>query len=186
MESSSTDKLEVSISLDVAELHSEEMENKHMLEEEQSISSSYGECRICQVEDSIDEMDAPCRCNGTLKFAHRDCIQQWINLRYKTTCEICIQPYEGGYTITVPPPAPPPQPTRREVVEAIRARRAYVTVDAEIYRARLNAANSAILGRSVLCRIAPFIVICFYILVITGNIGPEFDQLLRLRRPSAS
>ncbi|KAL6191231.1 hypothetical protein ACLB2K_037622 [Fragaria x ananassa] len=157
---SCSDKSEVSV--DFAEVDSEEMtddmEIKLMLEES-LISSSCTECRICQVEDSVNEMEAPCRCNGTLKFAHRDCIQQWINLSYKATCEICKQPYEGGYRIPVPPPTPPPrQPTRREALDAIRARRAHVVVDAEVYQARLNAANSAILGRSLGCRIAPVLV----------------------------
>ncbi|XP_061995022.1 uncharacterized protein LOC133712927 isoform X2 [Rosa rugosa] len=169
MENSSTDKSEVCV--DAAEVDSEEMtedmETKHMLEHDPSFSNSCIECRICQVEDSIDEMESPCRCNGTLKFAHRDCIQQWINLSYKTTCEICNQPYEGGYTIPVPPPAPPPrQPTRREALDTIRARRAHVAVDAEVYRARLNAANSAILGRSFVCRIAPVILAIFFCVLI--------------------
>ncbi|KAM5569487.1 hypothetical protein ABKV19_016817 [Rosa sericea] len=170
MENSSTDKSEVSV--DAAEVDSEEMtedmETKHMLEQDPSFSNSCIECRICQVEDSIDEMESPCRCNGTLKFAHRDCIQQWINLSYKTTCEICNQPYEGGYTIPVLPPAPPPrQPTRREALDTIRARRAHVAVDAEVYRARLNAANSAILGRSFVRRIAP-VILAIFLCVLVG------------------
>lgn len=65
---SCSDKSEVSV--DFAEVDSEEMtddmEIKLMLEES-LISSSCTECRICQVEDSVNEMEAPCRCNGTLK-----------------------------------------------------------------------------------------------------------------------
>nr|XP_011464131.1 PREDICTED: uncharacterized protein LOC101301206 isoform X1 [Fragaria vesca subsp. vesca] len=177
---SCSDKSEVSV--DFAEVDSEEMtddmEIKLMLEES-LISSSCTECRICQVEDSVNEMEAPCRCNGTLTFAHRDCIQQWINLSYKATCEICKQPYEGGYRIPVPPPTPPPrQPTRREALDAIRARRAHVVVDAEVYQARLNAANSSILGRSLGCRIAPVLVFCLYIIVIIiiSNIASDSQR----------
>ncbi|CAN6574788.1 unnamed protein product [Malus baccata var. baccata] len=43
------------------------------------------ECRICQEEDYLHKLEAPCRCNGTLKFAHRDCVQKWINERLSMT-----------------------------------------------------------------------------------------------------
>ncbi|XP_024179186.1 uncharacterized protein LOC112185214 [Rosa chinensis] len=130
MESSSSESLEVSVST-VAESVREEAGN--MPEDERSSSVSLTtvlspECRICQTEDSIDHTEAPCRCNGTLKFAHRDCIQRWVNSRFKATCEICNQ-YEGGYRVTVPPPATPPQPTRREIEEIRR-----VMEEAEGYR----------------------------------------------------
>ncbi|ONI19253.1 hypothetical protein PRUPE_3G267400 [Prunus persica] len=62
------------------------------------------ECRICQEEDFMDKLEAPCLCNGTLKFAHRDCIQRWINERLSMICEICKQPYQPDYTMVLPPP----------------------------------------------------------------------------------
>ncbi|KAL6135631.1 hypothetical protein ACLB2K_067858 [Fragaria x ananassa] len=134
------------------------------------------ECRICQTEDSIDHMEAPCRCNGTLKFAHRACIQQWINSRFKTTCEICNRPYKGGYRVTVPPPASPPQPTNRQIEEIRRvleeAERLHAAAArAEVYLARLNAANNAVLSRSALCRIAVVVVFGLYILIIASNLS---------------
>ncbi|CAJ1939347.1 unnamed protein product [Sphenostylis stenocarpa] len=49
------------------------------------------ECRICQEEDQVQAMEAPCSCNGTLKFAHRKCIQRWCNKKGNTICEICNQ-----------------------------------------------------------------------------------------------
>nr|XP_011467962.1 PREDICTED: uncharacterized protein LOC105352460 isoform X2 [Fragaria vesca subsp. vesca] len=129
------------------------------------------ECRICQTEDSIDHMEAPCRCNGTLKFTHRACIQQWINSRFKTTCEICNQPYKGDYRVTVPPPASPPQPTNRQIEEIRRvleeAERLHAAAArAEVYLARLNAANNAVLSRSALCRIAVLVLLVFLCIVI--------------------
>ncbi|XP_050138848.1 uncharacterized protein LOC126615138 [Malus sylvestris] len=66
-------------------------------------------CRICHEEEtgsSDKTMEAPCACSGTVKFAHRDCIQRWCNEKGNTTCEICLQSYEPGYT------APPPKKTQ--------------------------------------------------------------------------
>ncbi|KAK3002371.1 hypothetical protein RJ639_022532, partial [Escallonia herrerae] len=60
------------------------------------------ECRICQEEDDEHDMEVPCACNGTLKFAHRKCIQKWCNKKGDITCEICNQVYSPNYTL---PPA---------------------------------------------------------------------------------
>uniref|UniRef100_A0A5B7B2I1 Putative RING/FYVE/PHD zinc finger superfamily protein isoform 1 n=1 Tax=Davidia involucrata TaxID=16924 RepID=A0A5B7B2I1_DAVIN len=61
------------------------------------------ECRICQEEDSIKNLDTPCACSGSLKYAHRKCVQHWCNEKGDITCEICHKPYQPGYT------APPPR-----------------------------------------------------------------------------
>ncbi|PNX55963.1 E3 ubiquitin-protein ligase march6, partial [Trifolium pratense] len=49
--------------------------------------------RICHEEEfeSFKSLEAPCACSGTVKFAHRDCIQTWCNEKGNTTCEICLQ-----------------------------------------------------------------------------------------------
>ncbi|XP_041018297.1 E3 ubiquitin-protein ligase MARCHF8 [Juglans microcarpa x Juglans regia] len=62
--------------------------------------SIYSYCRICHEEESesCKSLEAPCACSGTVKFAHRDCIQRWCNEKGNTTCEICLQQYEPGYT----------------------------------------------------------------------------------------
>ncbi|KMT10820.1 hypothetical protein BVRB_5g114740 [Beta vulgaris subsp. vulgaris] len=63
------------------------------------------ECRICQEEDSAKNLEVPCSCSGSLKYAHRKCVQRWCNEKGDIICEICHQPYQSGYT------APPPPPT---------------------------------------------------------------------------
>ncbi|KAJ8773727.1 hypothetical protein K2173_006377 [Erythroxylum novogranatense] len=63
------------------------------------------ECRICQEEDSVCNLETPCACSGSLKYAHRKCVQHWCNEKGDTTCEICHQPYQPGYTA---PSSPPP------------------------------------------------------------------------------
>ncbi|XVF11921.1 hypothetical protein REPUB_Repub08aG0069700 [Reevesia pubescens] len=62
------------------------------------------DCRICQEEDSIKNLETPCACSGSLKFAHRKCVQRWCNEKGDITCEICHQPYQPGYTAPPPPP----------------------------------------------------------------------------------
>lgn len=61
------------------------------------------ECRICQEEDDDNSLESPCACNGTLKFAHRKCIQKWCNKKGDITCEICNQVFTPDYS---PPPKP--------------------------------------------------------------------------------
>lgn len=43
-------------------------------------------------------MESPCSCSGTIKFAHRECIQRWCNEKGNTVCELCSREYEPGYT----------------------------------------------------------------------------------------
>ncbi|KAD6119285.1 hypothetical protein E3N88_10556 [Mikania micrantha] len=54
------------------------------------------ECRICQEEDTIKNLEVPCACNGS--FAHRKCVQRWCNEKGDTICEICHKAYEPNYT----------------------------------------------------------------------------------------
>ncbi|XP_044467710.1 uncharacterized protein LOC123197462 isoform X2 [Mangifera indica] len=60
------------------------------------------ECRICHDEDQVSNMEIPCSCCGSLKYAHRKCVQRWCNEKGDTICEICLEQYKPGYT------APPP------------------------------------------------------------------------------
>ncbi|XP_010554013.1 PREDICTED: uncharacterized protein LOC104823916 [Tarenaya hassleriana] len=62
------------------------------------------ECRICHDEDLNSEMETPCSCSGSLKHAHRRCVQRWCNEKGDTICEICHQQFEPDYTAPPPPP----------------------------------------------------------------------------------
>ncbi|CAN6452549.1 unnamed protein product [Victoria cruziana] len=59
------------------------------------------ECRICQEEEERFNLEAPCGCSGSAKYAHRKCVQRWCDEKGNTVCEICRQPYESGYTVNV-------------------------------------------------------------------------------------
>lgn len=73
-----------------------------------SSSSSVNFCRIChEEEDENSSLESPCSCSGTLKFAHRRCIQRWCDEKGNNACEICLQKFEPGYVVTRPPAAKP-------------------------------------------------------------------------------
>ncbi|CAI0431487.1 unnamed protein product, partial [Linum tenue] len=73
------------------------------------------ECRICQEEDSLVNLEVPCACSGSLKYAHRKCVQRWCNEKGDIICEICHKPYQPGYT--APPPPPQPEDTAIDIGE---------------------------------------------------------------------
>nr|GLL47596.1 uncharacterized protein LOC109161612 [Ipomoea trifida] len=87
---------------------SSEKEDDEMMEDEGAPLIGIAECRICQEEESINNLEIPCSCSGSLKYAHRKCVQHWCNEKGDTICEICHQPYQPGYTA---PPRSPPEDT---------------------------------------------------------------------------
>ncbi|KAI5684340.1 hypothetical protein M9H77_05568 [Catharanthus roseus] len=56
------------------------------------------ECKICHDEDEDSNMEIPCSCSGSLKYAHRKCVQRWCNVKGDTICEICRQHFKPGYS----------------------------------------------------------------------------------------
>ncbi|PON33457.1 Zinc finger, RING-CH-type [Parasponia andersonii] len=82
-----------------------QLEEDEGLDEEEPLIQT-AECRICQEEDSLKDLETPCACSGSLKYAHRKCVQHWCNEKGDTICEICHQPYQPGYTAPPPPPNP--------------------------------------------------------------------------------
>ncbi|XP_008787606.2 uncharacterized protein LOC103705604 isoform X2 [Phoenix dactylifera] len=56
------------------------------------------QCRICHDEDEDSNMEIPCSCSGSLRYAHRRCVQRWCNEKGDTMCEICLQQFKPGYT----------------------------------------------------------------------------------------
>ncbi|XP_043710784.1 uncharacterized protein LOC122659736 isoform X2 [Telopea speciosissima] len=92
------------------------MEEMVLFVEDSTSFSSIPQCRICHEEEQVKakRLEAPCACSGTVKFAHRECVQRWCNEKGNTTCEICLQKFEPGYT------APPKKAHSADVVVTIR------------------------------------------------------------------
>ncbi|EOA21485.1 hypothetical protein CARUB_v10001882mg [Capsella rubella] len=66
--------------------------------EEKKSKVRISRCRICHDEEEESFFEVPCACSGTVKYAHRNCIQRWCDEKGNTTCEICLQVYRDGYT----------------------------------------------------------------------------------------
>lgn len=48
------------------------------------------ECRICRGEDEPGRpLLHPCRCSGSIKFTHEDCLVNWLAQSGSTRCELC-------------------------------------------------------------------------------------------------
>lgn len=60
------------------------------------------ECRICydDEDESASTLISPCACNGTRKYVHRECIEEWRNIRRGRIdylqCQECKQFYNIG------------------------------------------------------------------------------------------
>ncbi|KAK5819678.1 E3 ubiquitin-protein ligase MARCH2 [Gossypium arboreum] len=67
-----------------------------------SSPSKLVECRICHDEEEDLNMEIPCSCRGSLKYAHRKCVQRWCDEKGDTICEICRQQYKPGYVAPSP------------------------------------------------------------------------------------
>ncbi|GAX84325.1 hypothetical protein CEUSTIGMA_g11747.t1 [Chlamydomonas eustigma] len=76
-----------------------------MTSKQAPIETSLNLCRICLEEDTAGNLESPCGCAGTQRWAHRACIQRWVTEKGNLKCEVCGQEYKGEYD--VPPPPPP-------------------------------------------------------------------------------
>ncbi|KAG5501366.1 hypothetical protein JKF63_03178 [Porcisia hertigi] len=54
-------------------------------------------CRICRSSRQLDDLFAPCACNGSSQFVHRHCLERWremtSNPDHRRVCAECKTPY---------------------------------------------------------------------------------------------
>ncbi|KAK0622444.1 hypothetical protein B0T14DRAFT_513885 [Immersiella caudata] len=51
-------------------------------------------CRICRGEGTEDEpLFYPCKCSGSIKYVHQDCLMEWLSHSQKKHCELCKTPF---------------------------------------------------------------------------------------------
>ncbi|KEG10801.1 hypothetical protein DQ04_03281040 [Trypanosoma grayi] len=54
-------------------------------------------CRICRCEKPVEELFAPCSCDGSAKYVHRSCLAKWramtTNEEHRRACAECKTPY---------------------------------------------------------------------------------------------
>ncbi|CAK7209821.1 hypothetical protein SBRCBS47491_000570 [Sporothrix bragantina] len=47
-------------------------------------------CRICRGEATAQEpLFYPCKCSGSIKYVHQDCLMEWLSHSQKKHCELC-------------------------------------------------------------------------------------------------
>lgn len=47
-------------------------------------------CRICRAEGTPDEpLFYPCKCSGSIKYVHQNCLMEWLSHSQKKHCELC-------------------------------------------------------------------------------------------------
>ena len=51
-------------------------------------------CRICRVEATAEQpLFYPCKCSGSIRFVHQDCLMEWLSHSQKKYCELCKTPF---------------------------------------------------------------------------------------------
>ncbi|KAI0642432.1 hypothetical protein C8Q79DRAFT_917921 [Trametes meyenii] len=51
-------------------------------------------CRICSAPAEPDQpLFHPCKCSGTIRYIHQDCLTEWLQHSKKKTCDVCKHPY---------------------------------------------------------------------------------------------
>ena len=59
------------------------------------------QCRICLENDNPEDLINPCKCKGTSKYVHKECLNQWRTLSNNT--EAYNKCFECGYTYKMKP-----------------------------------------------------------------------------------
>jgi E3 ubiquitin-protein ligase MARCH6 len=80
-------------------------------------------CRICRGE-ATDELPLfyPCKCSGSIKFVHQDCLMEWLSHSQKKHCELCKTPFRFTklYDHRMPQTLPLPLFIRQICLHAVR------------------------------------------------------------------
>ncbi|KAK9684994.1 hypothetical protein RND81_10G248200 [Saponaria officinalis] len=128
-------------------------------------------CRICHEAEyeSCRKLESPCACTGTVKFAHRECIQRWCDEKGNIICEICLQKYEPGYT------AIPKQPKKLVVLDEVVSIRGSLEVrrrDEEVENEEIIAlteCSSAADRSASYCKVVALLVSAFLLFLCRGG-----------------
>lgn len=59
-----------------------------------SVGGDVNTCRICRGEGTPAEpLFYPCKCSGSIKFVHQDCLMEWLSHSQRKHCELCKTPF---------------------------------------------------------------------------------------------
>ena len=66
----------------------------HTSAQDSTSQSDPDTCRICRGEATQDEpLFYPCKCSGSIKYVHQDCLMEWLSHSQKKHCELCKTPF---------------------------------------------------------------------------------------------
>lgn len=80
-------------------------------------------CRICRGEGSDAEpLFHPCKCSGSIKYVHQDCLMEWLSHSQKKHCELCKTPFRFTklYSPNMPQSLPLPVLLRHVVIHSAK------------------------------------------------------------------
>ncbi|WVF65735.1 hypothetical protein IAT40_000467 [Kwoniella sp. CBS 6097] len=80
-------------------------------------------CRVCRVEgDEVDPLIHPCKCSGSVRYVHPDCLKLWLAQTGKKHCEICGYRYQFTkiYPEQLPTTIPPSVYLRQAILWVYR------------------------------------------------------------------
>ena len=81
-------------------------------------------CRICRGEGTDEEqLFYPCKCSGSIKFVHQNCLMEWLSHSQKKHCELCKTPFRFTklYDPNMPSELPVPVFLKELFLHACRA-----------------------------------------------------------------
>ncbi|KAI6852879.1 hypothetical protein KC332_g310 [Hortaea werneckii] len=85
-------------------------------------SNGLDTCRICRSEGTPEEpLFYPCKCSGSIKFVHQECLMEWLSHSHKKHCELCKTPFRFTklYDAAMPEALPWAVFTRRAAVHSV-------------------------------------------------------------------
>jgi E3 ubiquitin-protein ligase MARCH6 len=80
-------------------------------------------CRICRGEGAAEQpLFYPCKCSGSIRFVHQDCLMEWLSHSQKKYCELCKTPFTFTklYDRSMPEKLPLPLFLRQIVIHGAR------------------------------------------------------------------
>ena len=80
-------------------------------------------CRICRGEASLEQpLFYPCKCSGSIKYVHQDCLMEWLSHSQKKHCELCKTPFHFTklYDKSMPSSLPFPLFLRQILLHGLR------------------------------------------------------------------
>ena len=51
-------------------------------------------CRVCRQGADGGELFFPCKCSGSIKYIHEDCLKAWLSHAGSDRCELCGHAFE--------------------------------------------------------------------------------------------